>query len=170
MPIRPWGYGSQRFPPPDSRHDFHRALPPMTVYDSPHQQRLCTLPKKGASTPLTTRHQSRGFICIREVRSRRDGFTHIRRPIPSQPLYPPRISPLEPWPLRRKASSHGLSHNAGQVHRYGRSPEFQRTRGSLASFENCYPPWDLRPGNQKPDGFFAPEDPQWSRQIGRAHV
>lgn len=51
---------------------------------------------------------------------------------------PPRISPLEPRPLRRKTSSHGLFHNAGQVHRYGRSPECQRTRRSLASFENCF--------------------------------
>jgi hypothetical protein len=31
-------------------------------------------------------------------------------------------------------------HNAGQVHRYDRSPECQRTRESLISFEIGYPP------------------------------
>jgi hypothetical protein len=85
--------------------------------------------------------------CIREIRSRRIGVTQIRRSIPSQPFSLPRISPLKSRLLSREASSHGLSHNAERVHRCGRSPECQRTRKSLISFEISYPPWGLRPGN-----------------------
>jgi len=73
-----------------------------------------------------------------KVRSRRYAVTRYRRPILSQP-FPLEVSPFEPWPLSRKASSHGLRHDAGWSRRRDRSPEFQRARG-LAGLFRAPPP------------------------------
>jgi hypothetical protein len=70
------------------------------------------------------------------------GFMHLGDPFTTDQFYPgtsadPLLAfcPSEDFSPRvlalhfSKASSHGLSHNAGSLHRCGGSPKFQRTRG-----------------------------------------
>ena len=59
--IRPWGWGSQRVPPPSSRHGFHRALPPQPYVTIDTGRSVGAVPKNDTSaTPerTTPRHRS----------------------------------------------------------------------------------------------------------------
>ena len=112
MPSPSMGFCSQRFPPPSSRCDFHRTLPPT----------MCNIRKEYRVV--------RGFQAPgRSVRNEAvlPGF---RWPILSQPFCPfEDFSPRVLASCLHKASSHGLPHNAVPVRRCGRSTKCQRTRG-----------------------------------------
>jgi hypothetical protein len=55
--------------------------------------------------------------------------------------------------LSQRASSHGLHHDAGRIHRRNRSPEYQRTRGAACLFRELPPSLGLsfrEPANESP--------------------
>jgi hypothetical protein len=107
--IRPWGWGSQRFPPPSSRHGFHRALPPQPYATSETGRNLDAAPKNDTSvTPERTipplRSEERRFdiapnhrpTSLRRARRSGDsiegrvaqGFMHLEGPFSAKRCYP----------------------------------------------------------------------------------
>jgi hypothetical protein len=107
--IRPWGWDSQRVPPPSSRHGFHRALP-LQPYVTPDTGRsVGAAPKNDTSaTPerTTPRHRSEKRrldtapnhhpTTLRRARRSSDpneghvaqGFMHLEGPFSAKRCYP----------------------------------------------------------------------------------
>jgi hypothetical protein len=159
--IRPWGWGSQSFPPSSSRRGFHRALPPAfydarcQLNDSPLRRtapssttcatlRRCSEEHHLLAAQLTRSfHLRKGSNHARPNERSAQGLRHLEGPFTLERCYPTsngRSSHNLCCPLRGflpsslglanicLASSHGLCHNAGQVHRCVRSPKCQRAR------------------------------------------
>jgi hypothetical protein len=107
--IRPWGWGSQRVPPPSSRHGFHRALPLQPYAAIETGRSVGAVPRNDTSaTPerTTPRHRSEERrldtapnhrpITLRGARRSSDpnegrvaqGFMHLEGPFTAKWCYP----------------------------------------------------------------------------------